>query len=87
MISEKIRNELNNNSDEELKKEWKEISEILKKNEEEMAVYHQTRDILYVELHKRGINLPWCAECGEREIDVPDIEGMKKMKEGGENAK
>ena len=86
MLAEKIRNELNNKKDEELKKEWEEISKILNKNEEDMAVYHQARDILYMELQKRGFDLPWCAECGKREIDVPDIEGMKKMKEGGENA-
>lgn len=86
MLAEKIRNELNNKKDEELKKEWEEINKILNKNEEDMAVYHQARDILYMELHKRGFDLQWCAECGEREIDVPDIEGMKKMKEGGENA-
>lgn len=86
MLAEKIRNELNNKKDEELKKEWEEIIKILKKNEEDMAVYHQTRDILYMEFRKRGLNLPRCAECEEREIDVPDIEGMKKMKEGGENA-
>ena len=83
MLAGKIRNELNNKNDKELKKEWEEINKILKKNEEEMAVYHQTRDILYIELHKRGFNLPWCGECGEPELLVPDIEGMKKMKEGG----